>query len=707
MLNMIRIDDQPTIETVYGCSSYSGQVPPTTTRPVQERKAAQRKFPQWFRYAHSPPSEFKLHPVLASLQLSQMTRNLCRHVRIFLSLLHCRHQTFHEQLPATFLQQSKKRCLEQQVAEHAAQLETIFESIADAVVVTDRQGRVLQVNQAVRTLLGLEQDSVGWTISQLEELAGFVRYTAAGQHLSADEDPVARVLQGEVLTNEQSVDTLIQTRAGRTSLVNTTGAPIRDATGQLLGSVLVIRDVTEQRRLESHTHMALNALLAMAEALVQSPGEIREPPCPGARRASSEEEGDFAPTVMARRLAELTRCLLGFQYVSIVAVEPTTERLTPITGVGFTPEQERQWWASWEGPFSLGERLDPFLAARLRSGKSGLIERSEQSQRWHPLFAHVTSLLVPMRIGETLVGVLRLEDNAPNLDSTRRHETAVIEAVARLGALVLERERLLREREEARASELAVRETQTQMEIFLGIAGHELKTPLTSLKLALQLGERRLQRLVEAKPGRAEDLAPFQEQVAQVAHQAIRLDRLVNDLLDVSRARAGRLDLHLEPADLAAIVGEAVEQQRQANPARTLTFQFSADRRVLITADADRIGQVVTNYLTNALKFSAEECPVAVGMDLEAEQARVWVRDQGPGLPADEQERIWECFHRVKGIEVLSGSGVGLGLGLHICRMIIERHQGQVGIQSAPGQGSTLWFSLPLGDSSRAFRVGP
>jgi len=259
-----------------------------------------------------------------------------------------------------------------------------------------------------------------------------------------------------------------------------------------------VRDATEQRRLESHTHTALNALLAMAEALVQSPGEIRKDICPGARRASSQEEGGFAPTVMARRLAELTRCLLGFQYVSIVAVEPITETLKPITSAGFTLEQERQWWASWERPFSLGERLDPFLAARLRTGKSGLIERSEQPQQWHPLFANVTSLLVPMRIGETLVGVLRLEDNAPNLDGTRLDETAVIEAVARLGALVLERERLLGEREEARASELALRETQKEMDIFLGIAGHELKTPLTSLKLALQLGKQRLRRLIHA-----------------------------------------------------------------------------------------------------------------------------------------------------------------------------------------------------------------
>jgi PAS domain S-box-containing protein len=626
---------------------------------------------------------FKPHAVLVSLQRHQTNRNLCRYVGTIVGAAGIARDG------------TEQRRLERQVAEHAAQLETVFDSIADGLVVTDRQGRILQINQALRTLLGLEQDPVGWTMPQLEELAGFVRSTAAGQSRSAAEDPVARVLQGEVLTNEQSVDTLIQTRAGRKNLVNTTGAPIRDATGQLLGGVLVIREVTEQRRLELQTHAALEALLAMAEALVQAPEEAREATFSGAHQIPSEEV--YSPlTVMARRLVGLTRSLLGVQYVSIVAVEPTTEKLQPITVAGFTPEQERQWWASWERPFRLGERLSPCLAARLRSGKPGLIERGEQSHRWHPLFADMTSLLVPMRIGETLVGVLRLEDVGLNLDGARLQQTAVIEAVARLGALVLERERLVREREEARAIELALRETQTQMDTFLGIAGHELKTPLTSLKLALQLGERRLRRLIQADPDRAQDLAPFQEQVRQIAHQAVRLDRLVNDVLDVSRARLGRLDIHPVSADLTAIVGEAVEQQRQANPARTLDFETPADRRVPITADADRVRQVVTNYLSNALKYSAEDCPVVVGVDVEAERARVWVRDQGPGLTADEQELIWECFYRVKGIEVQTGSGIGLGLGLHICRMIIERHRGQVGVQSAPGQGSTLWFTLPL-----------
>jgi signal transduction histidine kinase len=263
-------------------------------------------------------------------------------------------------------------------------------------------------------------------------------------------------------------------------------------------------------------------------------------------------------------------------------------------------------------------------------------------------------------------------------------------AVVRQGLTVLENERLRREREEA------LREAKVQMEVYLGVAGHELKNPLASMKLCLQVVERRIQHQVRRQAGAVPEAERLLEPIAQAERQEERLDRLVDDLLDVSRIQAGKLYLHLVPTDLAAIVREAVEELRQVYPERTLRLVFREDLRVPVLADAQRLVQVVTNYLTNALKYSAADRPVTVGLTLEGDQARIWVRDEGPGIPAREQERIWERFHRARGIEVQSGSGVGLGLGLPISRAIIEQHQGRVGVQSAPRQGSTFWFSLPL-----------
>lgn len=248
--------------------------------------------------------------------------------------------------------------------------------------------------------------------------------------------------------------------------------------------------------------------------------------------------------------------------------------------------------------------------------------------------------------------------------------------------------------------EEALRAANQQMDRFLGIASHELRTPLTTIKLHFQLAHHRLDALRARELVPAEqldsELERVQEQFRRGDLQAGRLDRLVNDLLDVSRIQAGKLELRIVPANLAAIVGEAIEEQRQLAPSRVIHFQTASAQSVMVSVDTERISQVVTNYLTNALKYSREEQPVTVGVQVEGQQARVWVRDEGPGIPLSEQAQVWERFHRVPGIEVQCGSGVGLGLGLHISQEIIERHHGQVGVESAPGHGSTFWFSLPL-----------
>jgi len=251
----------------------------------------------------------------------------------------------------------------------------------------------------------------------------------------------------------------------------------------------------------------------------------------------------------------------------------------------------------------------------------------------------------------------------------------------------------------------ALVETKAQMDTFLGIASHELKTPLTSLKLSLQLSQRRLHQLTQGTNGavaaRDARLQVAVEQLNRTVHQMERMEALVNDLVDVSRIQEGKLELHVDRVDLVAIIREVVEEQREEAPGRTISFEGPAGRsQVEVSADAGRIEQVVTNFLTNALKYSLADRSVEIRIEVESEQARVWVRDQGLGLPLEEQEHIWERFHRVKGVDVQSGAGVGLGLGLYISRMIVERHNGQVGVQSVPGRGSTFWFTLPLPNSS-------
>ncbi|HEU5439357.1 MAG TPA: HAMP domain-containing sensor histidine kinase [Ktedonobacterales bacterium] len=261
------------------------------------------------------------------------------------------------------------------------------------------------------------------------------------------------------------------------------------------------------------------------------------------------------------------------------------------------------------------------------------------------------------------------------------------------------RQRLEAERAEAKARELASQQTNERVDEFLSILSHELRSPLTGIKAALQLLERRLRRYAaqekETNPDVERRLEQALETLAIADREVERQNRLVGDLLDISRIRAGKLDYHDAPADLAAIVREAVEAQQLSWGTREITLVM-ADDAVPIQADADRIAQVVTNLVTNALKYSPESQPVVVKLTCEGNQARIAVRDRGPGLSAEQRQQLWERFHRVPGIEQQSGSGAGLGLGLYICRQIVEHHGGMVGLESVKGRGSTFWFTLPL-----------
>jgi signal transduction histidine kinase len=387
---------------------------------------------------------------------------------------------------------------ERKLAERVGQLEAIFEAMIDGLIVFDGQGHLLDMNRAARDLLGLDTKPDYSLDLAYERPSPYEVRDEQGQPLFVEQWPLLRIMKGEVLTGTTAVDVIIRTPNGREVQLNVSGAPVRDQHGHIDGAVMVMRDVTERRRLEQHA--------------------------------------------------------------------------------------------------------------------------------------------------------------------------------------------------------------KGQMDEFLGIASHELRTPLTTIKGNIQLAKLRLTHYIHSLSTRDDelrgDLTEIQTMLDRAERQANVQNRLGSDLLDISCIGVDKLELRKQPCDLAAIVLETVEDLRSANLTRPIHLELAQYEMVPIFADAERIGQVVSNYLTNALKYSPADSPVEVRLKQEGQLAYVSVRDEGPGLTLYEQERIWERFYRAPGVERQRGFSLGLGLGLHICRAIIEQHEGKVGVESKKGVGSTFWFTLPLTEAN-------
>lgn len=579
---------------------------------------------------------------------------------------------------------------EREAANRAIELEAIFQSLADGIYVVNAGGSIIHANPAFMEI-------VGYTRQNREEFLGFSRdqrhtlldvRDEQGQPLPYAAWPETRILGGEVLKGPMVVDLHLRNLDGHELQLNVSGAPLYDREGELVAALCICRDVTERRRLEQRTHDALDALLAMAESMVMY----------------SDEEGlaargrDGNARGSALRMARLTSRVLSSSGISIFLIDPTSGLLRPMAAVGLDSGAEEEWRTVMEQA-ALNIHTSPvaLLTARLQAGEVVVQEmRVSPFNIWKDERQSQAILVAPMSVEQQLIGLLVLSQHGETERSTPE-EVALAGAVAQLLALVFERERLLREQAEAQATELALRAANQHMEEFLGMVSHELKTPLTSIKGNTQLAVRQLKNSMQT----FERIFTLYDAAEQ---QTRRLNRLVDDLLDVSRVQAGRLELIPGRCDLRTLVHEALREQQKVWPARVIHLSMDEEVSLPLEADADRVMQVISNYLTNALKYSEPERPVFVNVQREGQEAYLAVRDQGPGLPIEEQASIWERFHRARGIDVRSSSHssqAGLGLGLYISRTIVEGQGGTVGVQSQPGTGSTFWFRLPLAQETR------
>jgi PAS domain S-box-containing protein len=597
--------------------------------------------------------------------------------------------------------------------------ETIFEQAAIGIAYVAKDGQLLHVNQHFC-------DITGYTHEELVQ-------RSVQDITLPEEKKILRPFPQEYMSENvhgRSIEKRYIRKDGSLIWVSVTPSPVKGATGESEAVIIVVQDISERKRaeeerylLEGRTQEVLNALLAIAEVLVAVPDldNEREP------RVHELEKGfvSTAASEVGRRLVELIGSVLGCKRAIIMAIEPTTDEIHPVAAFGPRPDYQAHLMGRLQNT-KINNYFSDAHIERFRTGEIVFLDwrreplGGEQQIDIRPDYEFGEVALAPLRIGDVLVGLLGLEENGV-AKSNGEHpytqdEIALIQATARLAALALEREHLLQERAEAQANTIALRAANRRMDEFLSIASHELKNPLAAIKGNVQLAERRLQSALRSWSARsslssqadgeaekADLLNLFKgtlEALGIADRQVSRLNRLVGDLLDISRIQVGKMEIHFEPADLRAIVHEAVESQRMATPERVIHLIEPEVEEVPILADAGRIEQVVINYLANAARYSPQDTPIEISLSVHDGEALIEVRDEGPGLSSDQQQMIWERFHQVKDIKQQLGTTSGLGLGLYISKTIIERHHGQYGVKSTPGMGSLFWFGLPLSHES-------
>ncbi|HET9111944.1 MAG TPA: ATP-binding protein, partial [Ktedonobacterales bacterium] len=415
-----------------------------------------------------------------------------------------------------------------------------------------------------------------------------------------------------------------------------------------------------------------------------------------ARWIVSAQEVDAVPDV-ARTLATLAQRIVGSEIVSLLAVDEAG-MFTPLAAVGRTPGDDAAWHAT-VARYGALDYFSPERLQRLLVGEVVDVDVADRAAHGLPVYGMGTAVSAPLHSDGRLRGILSFAYADPGHQFSSA-ELELASAFAQMALLALERERLLRERTDARAEALALAEATQRMDEFLGIASHELRTPVTSLVAMMQLAARSLGNIATTAATLPDEqvsrLHRAQELLEHAVRQTVRLNRLVGDLIDVTRIKAGKLEMRAEPCDLMALVREVVQEQQSVWPTRHIALEAPRRKKFALVGDADRICQVILNLLSNALKYSSEDRPVVIRVEVSDNMARIEVRDEGPGLTVEQQTRVWERFYRVPGIEQRSGSIMGLGLGLHICQTIVEQHGGQIGVDSAVGKGSTFWFTLPL-----------
>jgi PAS domain S-box-containing protein len=533
---------------------------------------------------------------------------------------------------------------ERKLRESESRFRAVLDQVEDyAIFILDPEGRVASWSRGARLLKGWSQEEIlGKSFALLYPPEAVARGTP-----DAELERAAR--EGHVESEGWRIR-----KDGSRFVANVVMTALRGEEGELLGFVKVTRDVTERRRAERSAEFLARAAEELTSSLdskatLERLVHVVVPEV--ADWCGVEVEGEAGSTGA---------------FVASAHVDPRIELALQESRRRFPLEERR--------PSEIVERLrrgEPVFFPQVGdAGLSDVARSAEHFELLRTVGPH-SLVVVPLRSRGVAYGSVTLAMTG----SSRRFDEADLQLaveLARRSELAIDNARLFEQAQRA----VRVRED------ILAVVSHDLRTPLTAIKLAASVAARR----VAADP----QLSAVLRQLEAIGRRTVGAEVLLRDLLDMASIRAGRMTVRFAPEEVDGLLSEAMETHEPLAVEKGVSLEKGTPGAIAVRCDRARILQVFSNVLTNAIKFCAAGDQVRLGAEQGEGFATFTVADTGPGIAEDELPHVFEAYWSAH-----PQMRQGTGLGLFICKGIVEAHGGRIWIESQAGRGTTVRFAVP------------
>lgn len=560
-------------------------------------------------------------------------------------------------------------------------------------MIYNSEGTLLSMNLAASKLLNIPLKQTDAGTSYLHVLNRCRWYDERHRPLSLDQLPLSLLLHSQI-TPGKPVNRFVTASCAEceTSLLFCC-SPFTDPQQQKLQAVICLLHEMDPSYQQAHnTLRSYQVVATLIEAFLHIPDLLdasAEEPVPSLL-LHLQPAGHYLVTAVAQAL-EVERVLL-------LAIGPTNT-VYYVATYGLSPEQHRHR-LEMNGRFSLMDFLDEGMITRLSQHETLMVSLDQIRSPITNLaeFGPRILLIAPIFLQESLTGLL-VTHKAGEKRSYSSEEMLLATLTAQLIALVLKYLQICKTADKARIKSLMQQEMNHLVDSLLVSVNHEFRTPLTVVLGNLQLAMRRLQALYEQLAGQtdhfSQPITAVQDPLEQAAQGARTLDRLLTIITHAVQIHLDVFTLRRTHFDVIELITLLVTQQQAYAPGHTLELQIAPGINQVV-ADRESIQQVIMIYLLNALTRSPLEQPVRIRVEKQEAVVYVAISDRGPAIPPSQQQAIWKRFTRLSSSFLVHELDWSLGLGLYLCREIIRRHRGEVGLQSATGDGTTFWFTLPV-----------